>query len=99
MVTDGKPTVIDVPGEGRYRNTFGSMIASSTARWTRLLVCRRKGITITTFMVTEDPYLRRFVYQLTELNRAGPTSRPRTSSRVRLLDFIRNRKTQMGPRA
>ncbi len=33
------------------------------------VVCRKKKIPITTFMVTEDPYLRSFVERLTELNR------------------------------
>jgi len=31
--------------------------------------CRRKRISITTFMVTQDPYLVRFIERFTQLNK------------------------------
>ncbi len=99
MVTDGKPTVIDVPGEGVYRNTFGHDERIINRTLDEAVVCRRKGITITTFMVTHDPYLQQFVYRLTELNRGRAYfSAPDRLGGFVFHDFIRNRRRQMGPR-
>lgn len=96
LVTDGKPTVIDVPGEGIYRNTFGLDDRIVNRTLDEAVVCRRKGITITTFMVTHDPYLQQFVLRLTELNkgRAYFSSPDRLGGFV-FMDFIRNRKRKM----
>jgi uncharacterized protein with von Willebrand factor type A (vWA) domain len=93
MVTDGKPTVIDVPGEGIYRNTFGHDERIINRTLDEAVVCRRKGITITTFMVTQDPWLQQFVHQLTELNRGRAYfSSPDRLGGFVLVDFIRNRR-------
>ena len=93
MVTDGKPTVIHLPGEGIYRNTFGLDEKIINRTLDEAVVCRRKGIPITTFMVTEDPYLQQFVLRLTELNRGRAyfTSPDGLGSFV-FRDFIRNRR-------
>jgi uncharacterized protein with von Willebrand factor type A (vWA) domain len=32
------------------------------------IICRKKRIPITAFMITDDPYLQQFVARLTELN-------------------------------
>jgi uncharacterized protein with von Willebrand factor type A (vWA) domain len=95
MVTDGKPTVIDVPGEGIYRNTFGLDERIVNRTLDEAVVCRRKGIPITTFMVTDDPYLQQFVLRLTELNhgRAYMTSPDGVGTYV-FRDFIRNRRAK-----
>jgi uncharacterized protein with von Willebrand factor type A (vWA) domain len=98
LVTDGKPTVIDVPGEGRYKNTFGLDDRIINRTLDEAVVCKRKGITITTFMVTEDPHLWDFVYRLTELNRGRAyLSSPERLGGYLFVDFIRNRQRRMGP--
>ena len=43
MVTDGKPTVIDVPGEGIYRNTFGLDDRIINRTLDEAVICRRRG--------------------------------------------------------
>jgi uncharacterized protein with von Willebrand factor type A (vWA) domain len=97
MVTDGKPTVIDVPGEGVYRNTFGLDDRIINRTLDEAVVCRRKGIVITTFMVTEDAYLRQFVLKLTELNQGRAYfSAPQSLGGFLFMDFIRNRRRQLG---
>lgn len=68
MVTDGKPTVIHLPGGEIYRNTFGADEKILRRTLDEAVLCRRKNIPITTFMVTRDPYLEDFVHRLTELN-------------------------------
>lgn len=68
MITDGKPTqVIDEDGSV-YRNTFqlDPLIINPTIN--EAVRCRRRDITITTFMVARDPYLREFIDRLTEAN-------------------------------
>ncbi len=93
MVTDGKPTVIDVPGEGIYRNTWGFDERIINRTLDEAVVCRRKGIVITTFMVTQDPYLEEFVKHLTELNHGRAYfSSPDDLGGFLFVDFIRNRK-------
>jgi uncharacterized protein with von Willebrand factor type A (vWA) domain len=69
MITDGKPSMI-VKRNGRpYKNPIGldSMIVNRTLD--EAVICRKKKITITTFMITDDPYLQEFVRKMTELNR------------------------------
>ena len=93
MVTDGKPTVVDIPGEGRYRNTFGLDPIIINKTLDEAAICRRRGIRITTFMVTRDPYLEDFVLQLTELNKGRAYfSDPENLGGFLFMDFIRNRR-------
>lgn len=68
MITDGKPSAITENGF-IYKNPFGldPKIVSQTINEATAL--RRKGITITTFMITSDPYLQDFVDRLTQANR------------------------------
>ncbi len=97
MVTDGKPTVIRLPGEGIYRNAWGLDEKIVNRTLDEAVVCRRKGIVITTFMVAGDPYLERFVRRLTELNRGRAyfTSPDRVGDFI-FVDFIRNRRRRRG---
>ncbi|MCB2156152.1 VWA domain-containing protein [bacterium] len=68
MITDGKPSAITEQGQ-IYKNPFGldPKIVNQTINEATQL--RRKGITITTFMITTDPYLQDFVDRLTRANR------------------------------
>ena len=92
MITDGKPSAIHV--EGRlYKNPFGldrRVVAKTLEEAGR---CRRKGIPITTFMLTTDPYLKSFVEDFTRVNRgrASFAESERLESFV-LVDFLRNRR-------
>lgn len=68
MITDGKPSAITEAGH-IYKNPFGldPKIVNQTIN--EAVQLRRKNITITTFMITDDPYLQDFVDRLTEANR------------------------------
>jgi Ca-activated chloride channel homolog len=68
MITDGKPSVVRERNGELYLNSFGldPHIVSRTLE--EAILCRRKGIVITTFMIASDPYLQDFVRRLTELN-------------------------------
>jgi uncharacterized protein with von Willebrand factor type A (vWA) domain len=92
MITDGKPTVIDIPGEGIYRNTFGLDERIVNRTLDEAVICRRQGIDIHTFMVARDPMLEEFVTRLTELNRGRAYfSSPDKVGGFVLQDFVRRR--------
>jgi Ca-activated chloride channel homolog len=67
MITDGKPSAHFEAGR-LYKNSFGLDRKIVNKVLDEAAVCRREGITITTFMIARDPYLQQFVRQLTETN-------------------------------
>lgn len=95
MITDGKPSAI-FEGGFIYKNPFGldPKIVNQTIN--EAVQCRRKGIVITTFMITSDPYLKDFVDKLTQSNkgRAYYASLDNLGSFI-FTDYLRNRKKQI----
>jgi uncharacterized protein with von Willebrand factor type A (vWA) domain len=96
MITDGKPSMIDRPGGTVYRNPAGLDPVIVNRTLDEAVVCRRRRIPITTFMITSDPYLRQFVARLTELNkgRAYFTSPDKLGEFV-LWDFVSQRRKKI----
>lgn len=68
MITDGKPSCIQLPTGEFYMNSVGldQMIVSQCLN--RAAQARKLKIPITTFMIAQDPYLRKFVEAFTEQN-------------------------------
>ncbi len=68
MITDGKPTCIIEDGD-YYINSMGMdpHIESKTLQWAKRL--RRSDVPVTTFMIANDPFLRRFVEEFTRVNK------------------------------
>jgi uncharacterized protein with von Willebrand factor type A (vWA) domain len=95
MVTDGKPSAIREYGK-LYKNPFGldPKIVNKTLE--EASYCRRKRITITTFMLATDAPLLEFVRKLTELNhgRIYETD-PNNLGAYVFKDFVRNRKKRL----
>ncbi len=95
MVTDGKPSAIHEHGR-LYKNPFGldPKIVNQTLE--EAAHCRRKRITITTFMLATDPMLVDFVRRLAELNhgRVYETDLNDVGSYV-FRDFVRNRRKRV----
>lgn len=93
MITDGKPSMITRANGQLYKNPMGldPLIVNRTLD--EAVVCRKKKIPITTFMITDDPYLKRFVERLTELNkgRAYFSSVDNLGEFI-IWDFVSNRK-------
>jgi uncharacterized protein with von Willebrand factor type A (vWA) domain len=92
MVTDGKPTVLDEGGKRLIDSGWlNPQIINRTLE--EAAMCRRKDITITTFMVAEDPHLVSFVEELTKINkgRAYYTALGKLGQFL-LVDYINNRK-------
>jgi len=95
MITDGKPSAIHEHGR-IYKNPFGldPKIVNKTLE--EAAHCRRKGITITTFMLATDYPLLEFVRKLTALNhgRIYETD-PNNIGAYVFRDFVRNRRKRL----
>jgi uncharacterized protein with von Willebrand factor type A (vWA) domain len=93
MITDGKPSMITRSNGSLYRNPMGLDPRIVNRTLDEAVICRKKRIPITTFMVTDDPYLQQFVGRLTELNkgRAYFSSVNNLGSFV-IWDFVTNRR-------
>jgi Ca-activated chloride channel family protein len=69
MITDGKPSA-QFERDGRlYKNPYALDRRIVNKVLDEAVVCRREGITITTFMVARDPYLQQFVREMTTANK------------------------------
>jgi uncharacterized protein with von Willebrand factor type A (vWA) domain len=95
MITDGKPSCI-WDGGRLYKNPFGLDPKIVNRTLDEATACRRKDITITTFMVTDDPQLQQFVEKFTQLNRGRAyfADLENLGSYV-LKDFVRNRRKRV----
>jgi len=92
MVTDGKPSALTENGMV-YKNPFG--LDPHIVRMTiqEAILCRRERIPITTFMIAEDPTLRRFVEDLTRVNKGQAYfASPDDLGGAVFVDFLRNRR-------
>ena len=95
MITDGKPSAIREMGR-LYKNPFGldPKIVNKTLE--EAVQCRRKRISITTFMLATDYPLLDFVRRLTALNhgRIYETD-PQNVGAYVFRDFVRNRRKRL----
>ena len=95
MVTDGKPSAIREPG-GLYKNPFGLDPKIVNRTLEEAAHCRRKRITITTFMLATDAPLLDFVRRLTELNHGRIyEADPQNLGAYVFRDFVRNRRKRL----
>jgi len=95
MVTDGKPSCIWENGR-LYKNPFGLDPKIVNKTLDEAVSCRRKGITITTFMVADDPALRGFVDKFTRLAKGRAYySDLETLGAYVLVDFVKNRRKRL----
>lgn len=95
MITDGKPSAIN-EGVKIYKNSFGLDRKIVNKTLDEAVICRKDKITITTFMVTSDPYLQGFVRELTEANRGRAYfSGLDNLGEYLFIDYIRNRRKKL----
>ena len=69
MITDGKPSCIQLPSGEFYMNSNGLDEMIVTQCLTKAAQARKLKIPITTFMIAQDPYLRKFVEAFTAQNK------------------------------
>jgi len=68
MITDGKPSCLNLPNGEYYKNSMGLDPHITGKCMNKAKEARKLGIPITTFMIAQDPYLRSFVEEFTEAN-------------------------------
>jgi uncharacterized protein with von Willebrand factor type A (vWA) domain len=69
MITDGKPSCLKLPNGEYYMNSVGLDERIVTECLNRAAQARKLKIPITTFMIAQDPYLRKFVNAFTAQNK------------------------------
>lgn len=68
MITDGKPSCIQLTSGEFYKNSNGLDEAIVSKCLNKAAQARKLKIPITTFMIAQDPYLRKFVEMFTAQN-------------------------------
>lgn len=97
MITDGKPSALTERDGTVYKNPFGLDERVVNKTLDEAAACRRLGIPITTFMLTDDPVLVEFTERFTEVNRGRAYfSRPDRLGSFVLVDFVANRRRRVG---
>ncbi|MCJ8329182.1 MAG: hypothetical protein HRT89_16715, partial [Lentisphaeria bacterium] len=93
MITDGKPSVVRQRNGELYINSNGLDPYIVNRTLDEAILCRKKGVIITTFMIASDPYLKQFVTRLTELNKGRAYFSPvdKLGSFI-FRDFMQNRR-------
>ena len=112
MITDGKPSALFVDGDfGRhphtpkkksdgerrlYKNSMGLDPMITEATLAEVAACRKSGIIVNTFMLTDDYYLVEFVKQMTEIahGKAYFTTSLRLGEYV-MMDFIKRKTSRV----
>ena len=69
MITDGKPSCLKLKDGSYYKNSNGLDSYIVDKCYNMAQQARRLNIPITTFMIAEDPYLKRFVQEFTKSNK------------------------------
>ena len=69
MITDGKPSCIKLPNGEFYKNSNGLDETIVSKCLNKAAEARKLKIPITTFMIAQDPYLRKFVELFTAQNK------------------------------
>lgn len=92
MITDGKPSALTLPDGRIYKNAFGldPLVVSETLE--EVGRCKRSGIQINTFMLTNDFSLVQFVQKVTAMCRGKAYfTTPQTLGSYLLMDFMQRR--------
>ncbi|MBI4585570.1 MAG: hypothetical protein HY717_16270 [Planctomycetes bacterium] len=96
MITDGKPSALTEPDGTIYKNPFGLDRRVVAKTLDEAANCRRLGIPITTFMLTDEPPLVEFVQRFTKVNRGRAYySQPDQLGSFVFVDYIRNRRRRV----
>lgn len=93
MITDGKPSAMFDDAGRLYKNSFGLDPKIVNKTLDEAVACRREKITISTFMIAQDPYLVNFIEELTKANKGRAYySSLNNLGQFIFVDYIRNRR-------
>jgi Ca-activated chloride channel homolog len=96
MITDGKPSAVTLSDGRIYRNSGGmdQRILSHTFR--EVAACRKAGVLINTFMLARDPYLVKFVQEMTEIARGKAYfTSTMTLGQYIMMDFLKRKRRRI----
>lgn len=96
MITDGKPSALTERNGEIYKNPFGLDRRVVAKTMDEATICRRHGIPITTFMLTDDPLLVNFIEEFTEANRGRAyfAGLDRLGASL-FVDYVKNRRSSV----
>ena len=92
MITDGKPSALNLEDGRVYKNAFGldPLVVSETLH--EVARCRRNGVLINTFMLASDYGLVNFVQKVTEICRGKAYfTTPYTLGQYLLMDYMKKK--------
>ena len=93
MITDGKPSAITLKRGRIYKNSAGLDRHILRATYREASACRRAGIPINTFMLANDPYLVRFVREITKIGRGKAYfTSTMTLGQYIMMDFLKGKR-------
>lgn len=100
MITDGEPTAHYEAGMSAPFFSYPPVQATIDATLREVQRCTRENIRINTFMLDATPYLKTFIEKLTQMNRGRAFfTTPETLGDYVLVDFIQQKRAQLGGRA
>ena len=93
MITDGKPSAITMKRGRIYKNSAGLDRHILRATYREASACRRAGIPINTFMLADDPYLVRFVREVSRIARGKAYfTSTMTLGQYIMMDFLKGKR-------
>ena len=97
MITDGKPSCLNMPDGTYYKNSVGLDEQIVKKCYVKAQQARKLHIPITTFMIASDPYLQQFIRQFTTYNKgkAFYTGLDNLGEMI-FEDYEENRKKRLG---
>jgi Ca-activated chloride channel homolog len=97
MITDGKPSAINLPDGQIYKNSMGLDARVLRETFQEVAACRKAGILINTFMLARDPYLIAFVNRVSEIARGKAYfTTTMTLGQYIMRDFLRRKTRRAG---
>jgi Ca-activated chloride channel family protein len=96
MITDGKPSAVTLPNGQVYTNSGGmdQQILRQTFR--EVAACRKAGVLINTFMLARDPYLVKFVQEVTQIARGKAYfTSSMTLGQYIMMDFMKRKRRRI----
>jgi Ca-activated chloride channel homolog len=97
MITDGKPSAVTLPDGRVYTNSGGLDPVILKRTYREVTACRKAGILINTFMLARDPYLVRFVKEVSEIARGKAYfTTTMTLGQYVMMDFMKGKRKRAG---
>lgn len=93
MITDGKPSAVTLPDGRIYQNSSGIDELILRRTFQEVAECRKAAILVNTFMLARDPYLVKFVQEVSEIARGKAYfTTTMTLGQYVMMDFMKRKR-------